>query len=225
MIITLGIINIIEGEYLLPALLMTGLAIVFIGFIEKRIFKKYYLPGEVHYKSCLGIIIFFFLAYGGIAVIDNHIKNKNKAEAIKKEAETKELARLKEKTILVISISTEDSTRVPKEKFTGRDSLYRNNKYVYINDTGRRLIEYRVKYISTHINKKLSSSASDSIPVLTEGRTIEPNEYFEWYNASNYHKFTMPKDIIFTIDKGKYSYIYFIDYLDNFDNVKSFLGY
>ncbi len=95
--------------------------------------------------------------------------------------------------------------------FIERDTIYIKSPHVYKNDTGRKLVQYMVKY---------STSGTDSeLPI---GIVIEPNEYFFWYDDEDHRMFQSPP--AYTSVRTRrgsgldFKYLHFLDYTDNVEN-------
>lgn len=80
-------------------------------------------------------------------------------------------------------VTTGAIVKIPKSELVGADTIYREKKHVYKNDTGRDLVEYMVKY---------TTNGQDA-GHKTIGLLIRPNQYFYWYDDDkDYHMFTLP---------------------------------
>ena len=75
-------------------------------------------------------------------------------------------------------VTTGAIVKIPKSELVGADTIYREKKHVYKNDTGRDLVEYMVKY---------TTNGQDA-DHKTIGLLIRPNQYFYWYDDDkDYH--------------------------------------
>lgn len=104
--------------------------------------------------------------------------------------------------------------KIPKSELVGTDTIYREKKHVYKNDTGRDLVEYMVKYTMNgqEVNHNII------------GILIRPNQYFYWYDDNkDYHMFTKPPSTTMVVTRSRYgrshqldfTYLHFLDYAEN----------
>ena len=111
-------------------------------------------------------------------------------------------------------VTTGDVVKIPKSELVGTDTIYREKKHVYKNDTGRDLVEYMVKYTMNgqEVNHNII------------GILIRPNQYFYWYDDNkDYHMFTQPPSTTMVVTRSRYgrshqldfTYLHFLDYAEN----------
>lgn len=112
----------------------------------------------------------------------------------------------------VVLVSSGKTIQVPNKEFKNRDTIYIRSNHTYINDTGRDLVKYAVKYTK---NGYYSDNEEPT------GWIIKPNEYFFWKpEDSDYRMFcTPPETITITVRRSSphrdCHYLHFIDYADN----------
>lgn len=111
-------------------------------------------------------------------------------------------------------VSTGEIIKVPKADLVGTDSMFRDGKHVYKNDTGRDLVEYMVKYTKdgNDLNNKIY------------GYVISPDQYFYWYDDDeSYRMFESPPASTRIVRRGRNirshpiesTYLTFLDYIEN----------
>lgn len=111
-------------------------------------------------------------------------------------------------------ITTGAIVKIPKSELVGADTIYRDKKHVFKNDTGRNLVEYMVKY---------TTNGQDANHEII-GMLIRPNQYFYWYDDDkDYYKFTQPPSSTMIVTRSRYgrshqldfTYLHFLDYAEN----------
>lgn len=110
-------------------------------------------------------------------------------------------------------VTTGAIVKIPKSELVGADTIYREKKHVYKNDTGRDLVEYMVKY---------TTNGQDANHEII-GLLIRPNQYFYWYDDKDYHMFTLPPSSTTVVTRSRYArghqldftYLHFLDYAEN----------
>lgn len=111
-------------------------------------------------------------------------------------------------------VTTGAIVKIPKSELVGADTIYREKKHVYKNDTGRDLVEYMVKY---------TTNGQDADHKII-GLLIRPNQYFYWYDDDkDYHMFTQPPSSTTIVTRSRYgrshqldfTYLHFLDYAEN----------
>lgn len=144
--------------------------------------------------GCLIIFWFVLCAVGGCSQ-----RKRNQAES--------HLAHIK-------LVTTGAIVKIPKSELVGADTIYREKKHVFKNDTGRDLVEYMVKYTTNN------KDANHEII----GMLIRPNQYFYWYDDDkDYHMFTQPPSSTTVFTRSRYgrshqldfTYLHFLDYAED----------
>lgn len=112
--------------------------------------------------------------------------------------------------------------KIPKGEFVGNDTIYRETRCVYKNDTGEDLVKYSVKY---------TKDGFDTHKPI--GLLIRPGDYFLWNNNKNSRMFQSPPNstsVYYKSSYGKnnqldYTYLDFLDYADAVANDVDIVGY
>lgn len=124
--------------------------------------------------------------------------------------------------VKVTLVSSQKTVLISKNKFIGNDTVFLNSKNVYLNDTGKDLVKYNVKYTK--------NGADNQKPI---GLLIKPNEYFYWYDNENSYMFRLPPSsttVTYRSSYGKnhqpdFTYLEFLDYADHVVNDVNIVGY
>ena len=145
--------------------------------------------------GCLAIVI---------AIIAGVISGLNKRAENHKEAEYK-------KTYTRVHLVTGGTKSVKNSSVVGSDTTFIGSDHVYINNTGKDLVEYFVKYTT-------NGYGSDR-PI---GIRIKPNQYFYWYDGENDRMFSTPPSSTSIVThhgrKIEFVYLHFLDYASNVSN-------
>ena len=178
---------------MLSNIIISAVVTAIIIFLIKSIYKKYNTSATP--MGCLlGWGIMFYLVFSCVSGISNREKNKFITQ--------------------VTLVSSGKTIGVDDSTFTGSDRIYVKKKNLYLNDTGRDLVKYSIKYTK-------DGSGSEQKPI---GSLIKPNKYFYWYDEDDdYYMFQNPPSsttVIYRSSYGKshkldFTYLHFLDYADN----------
>lgn len=180
----------------LISILITAIIIFVIKLIYKRAGISTNSMGC--FIWCLIIFWFVLCAVGGCSK-----RKQNQAES--------HLANIK-------LVTTGAIVKIPKSELVGADTIYRETKYAYKNDTGRNLVMYMVKYTTKYATNDQDAN-HEIIGVL-----IRPNQYFFWFDDNkDYHMFTLPPSSTTVVTRGRYgrsrklnfTYLTFLDYVEH----------